>query len=169
MVLACYGNWPCPPVAKKVCLVQEPGRPEHEVLFLLDEFAQLGRFSPVEDGISVVRGYGGRFWILVQDLSQLRALYPTDCGNFPKQAERDLKPSWRTTDEVVIHIDTSQKQVMGHEAWYVAVTRARDNLAVFTDSREKLPKVISQVLAKESAIEAVEKSQEKGRGFEIER
>ncbi len=38
----------------------------------------------------------------------------------------------RTTDEVLIHIDTSQKQVMGHEAWYVAVTRARSSLAVFT-------------------------------------
>ena len=71
--------------------------------------------------------------------------------------------------EAFLDQNTSQKQVMGHEAWYVAVTRARDNLAVFTDSREKLPKVISQVLAKESAIEAVEKSQEKGRGFEIER
>jgi len=74
----------------------------------------------------------------------------------------------RTTDEVVIHLDTSQKQVMGHEGWYVAVTRARDKLTVFTDSREKLLKVIIQMLSKESALQAVEKSQE-GRGVEIER
>ena len=68
-----------------------------------------------------------------------------------------------------IHIDTSQRQVTGQEAWYVAVTRARDNLTVFTDSREKLLKVIKQVLSKASELEAAEKSQDKGRGMTIER
>jgi len=53
-----------------------PGKPEHNVLFLLDEFAQLGRFTPVEEGISILRGYGGWLWLLVQDLSQLAAVYP---------------------------------------------------------------------------------------------
>ncbi len=74
-----------------------------------------------------------------------------------------------TADEVVIHIDTSQKQVTGHEAWYVALTRAKSELTVYTDSKEKLPGVIGQVLAKESAIEAVEKSLGKGKDLEIGR
>lgn len=46
------------------------------MLFLLDEFAQLGHFGAVEDAISIMRGYGGCFWLLVQDLSQLRTVYP---------------------------------------------------------------------------------------------
>ena len=53
-----------------------PGKPRHDVLFLLDEFAQLGRFDAVEDSLAILRGYGGVFWLLVRDLSQLRAVYP---------------------------------------------------------------------------------------------
>ncbi|MCN5666955.1 TraG/TraD/VirD4 family protein, partial [Escherichia coli] len=30
----------------------------------------------VEDAISLVRGYGAAFWLFVQDLSQLKAIYP---------------------------------------------------------------------------------------------
>ena len=57
-------------------MLRQPGKPRHDVLFLLDEFAQLGHFAAVEDAISIMRGYGGCFWLLVQDLSQLRAVYP---------------------------------------------------------------------------------------------
>ena len=51
-------------------------RPKQPVVFMLDEFAQLGRMAAVEDAISLVRGYGAAFWIFVQDLSQLKAVYP---------------------------------------------------------------------------------------------
>ena len=51
-------------------------RPVHPVVFMLDEFAQLGRMTAVENAIPLVRGYGGAFWIFVQDLSQLKAVYP---------------------------------------------------------------------------------------------
>ena len=73
----------------------------------------------------------------------------------------DVPPLSRASN----HIDTAHKQVTGHEAWYVALTRAKSALTVYTDSREKLPEVIGQVLAKESAIEAVEKNLGKGRGM----
>ena len=52
----------------------KPG--ETEVLLLLDEVAQLGHFAALEDAIAIVRGYGVRVWALVQDLSQLKAVYP---------------------------------------------------------------------------------------------
>ena len=45
------------------------------MVFFLDEFAQLGRMVAIEDAISLVRGYGALFWIFVQDLSQLKAVY----------------------------------------------------------------------------------------------
>lgn len=51
-------------------------KPLWPVLFLLDEFAQLGHLRQIEDAISLVRGYGAAFWLLVQDLSQLKATYP---------------------------------------------------------------------------------------------
>jgi type IV secretion system protein VirD4 len=51
------------------------GASRARVLFFLDEFANLGRMRPVEDGISLAAGYGASFWLFVQDLSQLKALY----------------------------------------------------------------------------------------------
>jgi len=46
------------------------------VVFLLDEVAQLGHLAVLEDGVAILRGYGCRLWMLVQDLSQLEAVYP---------------------------------------------------------------------------------------------
>lgn len=63
-------------------------KPRFNVLFLLDEFAQLGRMPAIEDAISLVRGYGARFWLFVQDLSQLKGVYPkwqTFLANSAKQ------------------------------------------------------------------------------------
>ena len=59
------------PAAISACSEQ----PAHKVVFFLDEFAQLGRLVAIEDAISLVRGYGALFWIFVQDLSQLKAVY----------------------------------------------------------------------------------------------
>ena len=56
--------------------VSTPGLPKHNVLFLLDEFAALGYFAPVEKMVSMMRGYGVTLWLLVQDLSQLQSVYP---------------------------------------------------------------------------------------------
>jgi type IV secretion system protein VirD4 len=63
-------------------------QPKYKVAFFLDEFAQLGHMRSVEDGISLLRGYGAAFWIFVQDLSQLKAVYPkwqTFLANTTKQ------------------------------------------------------------------------------------
>ncbi len=63
----------------------------------------------------------------------------------------------RTTDEVLIHLDTKQKNVVGHESWYVAISRARHSAQVFTDNPERLPDAIKKSMAQESALEALEK------------
>lgn len=49
--------------------------PPHKVLFIYNEFAQLGYMSRVEDGITILRGAGGQIWIVVQELSQLKGVY----------------------------------------------------------------------------------------------
>lgn len=45
------------------------------VLFLLDEFAQLGHLQPIEDAMGIARGYGIQLWPILQDLNQLKDLY----------------------------------------------------------------------------------------------
>lgn len=51
------------------------GQPPHRVLFMLDEFAHLGRMQPIERDVGLVAGYGVTFWLLLQDMAQLRATY----------------------------------------------------------------------------------------------
>ncbi|MBV9066262.1 MAG: TraM recognition domain-containing protein [Methylobacteriaceae bacterium] len=46
------------------------------VLFVLDEFAQLGRLDAIEAALGIARGSGVQLWPFLQDLSQLKDLYP---------------------------------------------------------------------------------------------
>jgi len=41
---------------------------------MLDEFAQLGPMSIIENAASIVRDYKIRLWIILQNLPQLKAL-----------------------------------------------------------------------------------------------
>jgi len=57
-------------------MVRTPGQPERRTLFLLDEMAQLGPMEPLYKAMSIMGGYGMSLWVIVQNLGQLRALYP---------------------------------------------------------------------------------------------
>jgi type IV secretion system protein VirD4 len=45
------------------------------VLFMLDEFAQLGPMPVIENNLALMRGYGLKLWPVFQDLAQAKALY----------------------------------------------------------------------------------------------
>lgn len=75
--LEAYARWLRVMIAASLlCVMRKPGEPAQRVLFLLDEFAHLGRMQPVERAIGLAAGYGATFWLLVQDLAQLKATYP---------------------------------------------------------------------------------------------
>lgn len=57
-------------------LTRTADKPADRVAFFLDEFAQLGYMKPIEDAVGLLRGYGVAFWFFLQDLSQLKAVYP---------------------------------------------------------------------------------------------
>ncbi|MEP0263996.1 type IV secretory system conjugative DNA transfer family protein [Dokdonia sp.] len=50
-------------------------KPSKPVLFVLDEFPQLGAFNLVRKGIAFLRTYGVQFWIICQNLDQLTTHY----------------------------------------------------------------------------------------------
>lgn len=56
-------------------MTRVPGVPQKRVLFLVDEFAALGYMQPIEEGITLLAGYGISLWLFVQDLSQIKGLY----------------------------------------------------------------------------------------------
>ena len=59
-------------------ITRRNARPEKSTLFLLDEAAQLGTFTPLRRAVTLMRGYGLQTWSFWQDPSQLRNLYPDD-------------------------------------------------------------------------------------------
>ena len=56
------------------------GRPD--VLFMLDEFPQLGRMQSVETAVSLNAGYGVKVWVAVQHLGQLKEHYGDNWETF---------------------------------------------------------------------------------------
>lgn len=56
-------------------LSREAKKPEHDVLFMLDEFAALGHMPIVETAMGLMRGYGIKLWPILQDLPQLKHTY----------------------------------------------------------------------------------------------
>src|SRR3546814_6325957 len=67
-------------------LARAPASPARPVLFLLDEFAALGRLEPVERAMGLMAGYGIQLWPILQDVHQLRALYERRAGTFLSNA-----------------------------------------------------------------------------------
>lgn len=64
-----------------------PGRSFHPNVWPLDEFGNLGRMDPVADGITLVGGYGVRFWPVFQDHSQGEEIYGKRWKSFLAGAE----------------------------------------------------------------------------------
>jgi type IV secretion system protein VirD4 len=67
------------------------------VVFLLDEFAHLGRMEPIEQQMALVAGYGATFWLFVQDFAQLKALYGERWQSFVANA--DVLQAFGTADQ----------------------------------------------------------------------
>jgi type IV secretion system protein VirD4 len=57
-------------------------KPEHDVLFMLDEFAALGPLLMVKQAFGLMRGYRLKMWAILQDLPQLQGLYRDDWQTF---------------------------------------------------------------------------------------
>lgn len=82
-----YARWLRLLIAQAVTdMARSPARPVRPVLFLLDEFAALGRLEPVERAMGLMAGYGLQLWPILQDMHQLRATYGERAGTFMSNA-----------------------------------------------------------------------------------
>jgi type IV secretion system protein VirD4 len=68
-------------------LARAPQRPARPILFLLDEFAALGRLDEVRRGMGLMAGFGVQLWPIFQDFSQLAAIYGKSAETFFANAE----------------------------------------------------------------------------------
>ncbi|WP_208347469.1 type IV secretory system conjugative DNA transfer family protein [Pseudaestuariivita rosea] len=60
--------------------------PKPAVLFILDEFAALGRLTMVEQAYGLMAGFGIQLWGIVQDLNQLERIYDKGWQSFISNA-----------------------------------------------------------------------------------
>jgi hypothetical protein len=82
-----YSRWLRLLVAQAIGeMARSSAKPPRPVLFLLDEFAALGRLQPVERAMGLMAGYGLQLWPILQDLHQLRSLYGKNAGTFLSNA-----------------------------------------------------------------------------------
>lgn len=57
-------------------------RPKVPILFILDEFPQLGRMDRLVDAMRWIAEYGVRYWIFIQDIPSLQSIYsPTGAAS----------------------------------------------------------------------------------------
>jgi type IV secretion system protein VirD4 len=56
-------------------LLRSTAPPPVPVLFMLDEFAQLGRMEIIENNYALMRGFGVKLWPIFQDLNQAKTHY----------------------------------------------------------------------------------------------
>jgi type IV secretion system protein VirD4 len=85
--LDAYSRWLRLMVAQAIHdLARSPARPAAPVLFLLDEFAALGRLEPVERAFGLMAGYGLQLWPILQDMHQLWSTYGERAGTFVSNA-----------------------------------------------------------------------------------
>lgn len=63
-------------------LESEPSNQPDPVLFILEEFPQLGYMRQLEAAAGLMAGYDVKIWAVIQDLSQIRALYKDSWETF---------------------------------------------------------------------------------------
>ena len=81
--IATYARWLRLMVTQSLQeLIRAGGRAAVPVLYMLDEFAQVGYLPPVERAMSLMAGYGVQFWPILQDVHQLQATYGARAGTF---------------------------------------------------------------------------------------
>lgn len=81
--LATHGRWLRLMVGLCLSALTSDRRPpKNPVLFLLDEFAALGRLQAIETAVGLLAGYGVLLWPILQDLAQLQDLYPQRWRSF---------------------------------------------------------------------------------------
>lgn len=87
-LIASHGRWMGLVVSEAVHALMRR-RTYADCLFLLDEFANLGKLDAVPTAIAMLRSYGLRVWMFVQDLAQLDRVYGKE-GAFDLRHQAEL-------------------------------------------------------------------------------
>jgi type IV secretion system protein VirD4 len=92
-----YARWMRLMVACALLGVTRVANPRARVVrFVLDEFAHLGKLTPIQQAVGLVGAYEVRLWLIVQDLAQLKGTYPEQWNTFVANAH--VLQAWGAND-----------------------------------------------------------------------
>ncbi|MBV5330943.1 type IV secretory system conjugative DNA transfer family protein, partial [bacterium] len=113
-------------------LTDDPKPGDGRVLVILDEFAQLGRLTAIERALALVRGYGVQLWPFVQDLPQLKSIYPDRWNSFLATAgiQQFFTPNDNMTAEYMS--DRCGKQLVRRTSFSESQSRSSSNSSTST-------------------------------------
>ncbi len=69
------------------------------------------------------------------------------------------KSQGQTVDKLIAHIDTAKKELIGHEAFYVAISRQRKQIELHTDDAKKLPSIVRAQMTERPALDMAKSPQ----------
>lgn len=88
----------------------------HRTIFMLDEFANLGRLAPAEAAISIARSAGIQLCMFVQDISQFKRVYGDAWASFAANCDtkvffgvNDIAEAKRLSETIGIHTVRSKQ------------------------------------------------------------
>ncbi len=56
-------------------MIRDRSRTQHPVVFMLDEFAAMGKMQRIQDGYATLAGMGVRLWVFFQNVHQAKDIY----------------------------------------------------------------------------------------------
>ena len=97
-LLESHARWLRLMLSSALSALQSTEKSKKPVLFILDEFAQLGHLSAIENAMGLAAGYGVQLWPILQDLGQLQSVYKQRWESF--LANAGITQVLRANDEV---------------------------------------------------------------------
>lgn len=114
--------------------------PQHRILFMLDEFANLGKMKEMLDAVSLGAGFGISFWFILQDFPQLQNHYDKSWNTFI--ANCDVIQVFGIQDAE--SCEQIQKLMGETTVWQRKLTKSRDDPAVHKEFDEETRPLMTQ-------------------------
>ncbi len=97
------------------------------VLFMLDEFAQMGRMAMIENNIAQMREFGVKLWTVWQDVQQMQDTYKDAWHRFMSTAEAKITFTSHHTETREYFSKLGGERLFTHPTHSVSVTESQGN------------------------------------------
>ena len=95
------------------------------VLFMLDEFPQLGRMAMIESNIAQMRQFGIKLWTVWQHVEQMKKIYPDSWADFMATAEAKITFTANDVETREYFSKLSGERLFTHKTRSEAVNRSQ--------------------------------------------